>query len=629
MTNEVEIVNAVLRGDSEAFRFLVEAYQQSVYMLALSTVHDRCQAQDLTQDALIRAYVNLEKLREPVKFGAWLHGIARNVTGRWLERHHRHESLESLLEQGWLQPEMGTLPFDEVPHIQQMREWLWYGIYSLPETSREALLLFYVRGMSRKDAANCLGISEAAMRNRLHKARKLLKEVLMRTSEEASQGINLPEDFTDRVMVEAMEQGEAYLQERNWEKAKQAFLRAVDAQEDHAPAYRGIGLAAQGEVLAQLRTPGYVYDRKLLEEAVEELGRAFRLGDRTPETVWPLTEALQHISDLDRSIRVLKEYADNAPDATEEFLALHYIVGKYSLLHEHKEAVKWHKDMLEKMQSKMPAERLLWSLSTTIMMGSWKKCGLLSEWMSISHELYSQMEDTYDTCTSRAYYLRSLIEAVYVPAERFEEALETCERLKALTEKYIEQWVEARWIFIDAQANLLLVYHATNRGDMEAQTVVEGKQYVSDYGHWVTQLSTSGGDREVTYKDPVRGKADVRSLYNFHRQYYQFSLHDFACVCMWTGHYEDAVELFEKALAIMDVPNTHFFLAGSILKATGDREKSFQHFRQAVENPLYSPRHNLKQVVLGDSSFEDVWDDDQFLSLIEKEAQKDSQQVEK
>jgi tetratricopeptide (TPR) repeat protein len=240
------------------------------------------------------------------------------------------------------------------------------------------------------------------------------------------------------------------------------------------------------------------------------------------------------------------------------------------------------------------------------------------------------MEDTYDTCAPRAYYLRTLIEAVYIPSGEFENALETCGKLTAIVERYSEQWIEARWFLTDVRGDLLAIYNATNRKDLEKQTVADGKQYLVDYENWIAELSASSSDKEAIYKDSVGGE-EIWSLPNLHQQYYQFALHDFACRCMWTGHYKDAMKLFEKALAIRDdvsaSSETHFFLAGSILKATGDREKSFEHFRQAVLNPFFSRRHELKQAFIGETTFEDVWDDEQFVSLIDKEVQKQVQQT--
>ncbi|MCX6112571.1 MAG: sigma-70 family RNA polymerase sigma factor [Proteobacteria bacterium] len=153
MQNEVETVKSALKGDTEAFRSLVEAYQKPVYMLVLSSVRDEFQAQDLTQETFIRVYLNLEKLKEPSKFGAWICGIARNVTGRWLERCRATESLDDCLEQN-------HADFAVKENADIDNDWLWQGIYSLPESLREVILLFYMRSISRRDIAHFLNISE-------------------------------------------------------------------------------------------------------------------------------------------------------------------------------------------------------------------------------------------------------------------------------------------------------------------------------------------------------------------------------------------------------------------------------------------------------------------------------------
>ena len=144
MRNEVETVKSALKGDTEAFRSLVEDYQKPVYMLILSSICDEFQAQDLAQETFIRVYLNLEKLKDLSKFGAWLCGIARNVSGRWLERYHATESLEDYLERNHTDFES-----TEMASVDTEHERLWQGIYSLPEILREVILLFYMRDMSR------------------------------------------------------------------------------------------------------------------------------------------------------------------------------------------------------------------------------------------------------------------------------------------------------------------------------------------------------------------------------------------------------------------------------------------------------------------------------------------------
>jgi RNA polymerase sigma-70 factor (ECF subfamily) len=216
MIKDAIVIDSILRGNQDSYRSLVDKYKQAVYSVIQSRVHDETEAQDLTQEAFIRAYMNIESLKDRAKFGPWISGIARNIAGKWLERTRRYESLEGLIETGanvdtdisplqWVAPVEGA---DEKLQKEQMRQILWKGIYALPEVLRDVLLLSYMREMNRKEIAEFLGISEAAVRNRLHKARKLLREEMSKMLEETVRSQKLPENFTDEVISEAMKRGQ-------------------------------------------------------------------------------------------------------------------------------------------------------------------------------------------------------------------------------------------------------------------------------------------------------------------------------------------------------------------------------------------------------------------------------------
>jgi RNA polymerase sigma-70 factor (ECF subfamily) len=240
MTNDANIVDSILQGNQDAYRFLIDKYKRAVYSVVLSFVHDETEAQDLTQEAFIRAYMNIESLKDRARFGPWISGIARNVAGKWLERTKRHESLEGLIETG-ADVDTDTAHMEDVDEAlqrEQMRQALWKGIYALPEVLREALLLSYMREMNRKEIAEFLGISEAAVRNRLYKARKQLKKEMFKMLKNSVKDQKLPENFTDEVISEAMKRGQQYLEEKQWERAREEFQRVADIQEDYAPAYR-------------------------------------------------------------------------------------------------------------------------------------------------------------------------------------------------------------------------------------------------------------------------------------------------------------------------------------------------------------------------------------------------------
>ena len=97
--DDLQIVQAIRGGDSTAFTVLVEKYKKAVYSVILPKVRDFHQAQDLTSETFVTAYLSIESLDTPEKVGTWLCGIARNIANKWLYREKRDDlSLEGLLE---------------------------------------------------------------------------------------------------------------------------------------------------------------------------------------------------------------------------------------------------------------------------------------------------------------------------------------------------------------------------------------------------------------------------------------------------------------------------------------------------------------------------------------------------
>lgn len=377
---------------------------------------------------------------------------------------------------------------------------------------------------------------------------------------------------------------------------------AID-QPSHAIVLRQQGLATLRQYeLSQLS------DVSRLRQAVTYLYAAFEAGDYVPETVWSLTRALRFVSDLQGIIQVLKCYAEHAPSREQEFLARHYIVDHYALLRQHEAAVTWHRDLLTRMQGVVPPDRLLWSFSDTTMLRSWKAVDCLSEWTMSVNDLYRQVPDTVATCEARAAYLRTLIEAVHLPAGAYIQALEVCDQLMVFLDHYRDQWVAARWLTSEVFGVRLSIYHAMDASDLEIGVIMDGRQYLGEYAEWL--------------KLPTMLKENNGTSSQGHTQLYHTALHNFGCQCLWTGHYQEAVDLLEQALLNWDVPETHFFLAGAILQATNDQGQSLKHFCQAVEHSDFSRRHELKQAFLEESSFGAVHDDSAFLAVIEKENQK-------
>ena len=88
------LVRKVLDGDKSSFGILVDRYKRSVFLHSIKTTQDFHDAEDITQDVFIEAYLNLQKLKEPSKFGSWLRGITQNLCRMWIRKKRILSDLE-------------------------------------------------------------------------------------------------------------------------------------------------------------------------------------------------------------------------------------------------------------------------------------------------------------------------------------------------------------------------------------------------------------------------------------------------------------------------------------------------------------------------------------------------------
>jgi RNA polymerase sigma factor (sigma-70 family) len=170
-------VAAVRGGDPERYRELVERHERRVYAVAWSRLGDAALAEEVTQEAFIRAYRRLWLLGDGAKFAGWVNTIARHVAINLGLRHRRELNkckrwaLENLDVSGSESPGGENDPVYTPETLRQ-------ALAELPDAHRECLVLFYLEGKSGAEAAAVLEISESALRVRLHRARAAMRTLL-------------------------------------------------------------------------------------------------------------------------------------------------------------------------------------------------------------------------------------------------------------------------------------------------------------------------------------------------------------------------------------------------------------------------------------------------------------------
>lgn len=180
-----ELVRRAQHGERQAFDQLILRHQPIALSLAIRIVGDRERGLELTQEAVLHAYLSLDRLRKPDSFRAWLCGIVVNLCKSHLRR-PRVETLSLELLSGGRS--FDSLPFpDSAPQPHQAAETrethhlVLAAIEQLSPPNRDAVLLYYFEQLSVREVAALLQISVPAVKGRLHKSRRKLRDQLRST----------------------------------------------------------------------------------------------------------------------------------------------------------------------------------------------------------------------------------------------------------------------------------------------------------------------------------------------------------------------------------------------------------------------------------------------------------------
>jgi RNA polymerase sigma-70 factor (ECF subfamily) len=166
-----ELLARCRRGDRRALQELVYLTHRRAYALAYRLVRDRYEAEDVVQEAYVRVFRGLPRFREEARFETWMHRIVVNTAVNALRRRGRFGDL--------MRDDVPDLPVpDRAEHETVQRDALERGLAALPSGQRIALILKDVYGLSCREIGQELGIEEGAVKVRLYRARKRLRERL-------------------------------------------------------------------------------------------------------------------------------------------------------------------------------------------------------------------------------------------------------------------------------------------------------------------------------------------------------------------------------------------------------------------------------------------------------------------
>lgn len=174
--SDQSILERIASGEREAFAELVQRYQQPLFGFLGRMGLTQSQAEDLAQETFLRAWSHLQQF-DPARaqFSTWLHTIARNLAFTFLASRQEQAGIPDDV--------LANIACEHPNPMQQLqakqeREQLQHALRRLPLADRSALALAYVHGISLTDIARIEGVSLAAIKTRLHRARRTLRSML-------------------------------------------------------------------------------------------------------------------------------------------------------------------------------------------------------------------------------------------------------------------------------------------------------------------------------------------------------------------------------------------------------------------------------------------------------------------
>jgi len=176
-----QVVERVLRGDTALYELLMRRHNQRLYRIARAILRDDVEAEDVMQDAYVRAYQNLASFEGRAKFSTWLTRIAIHEALSRARRRSKFQSFDSA-EQSQGEVMKSAISSDRSPeqevYDRELSGVIEKAVLSLSEEHRLVFVLRDIEGMSTDETAQCLNLTQENVKVRLHRAHAKLRKQL-------------------------------------------------------------------------------------------------------------------------------------------------------------------------------------------------------------------------------------------------------------------------------------------------------------------------------------------------------------------------------------------------------------------------------------------------------------------
>jgi len=183
--SDSEVIRRVLERERDLYRELVERYQPMVFRICMGFLHNKDDADDLTQEVFIQSYLSLPGFKGNSNFSTWLYRIAVNICLNKVRRKSRYfllQRLDSFFDTKKGKEIQLVIPDNENPESilirNEHREWVQRALNSLPEKQRTAIVLSRYDDLSQMEIAMIMNITEGAVESLIQRAKVNLHEKL-------------------------------------------------------------------------------------------------------------------------------------------------------------------------------------------------------------------------------------------------------------------------------------------------------------------------------------------------------------------------------------------------------------------------------------------------------------------
>lgn len=178
INSDIEIVNKIKSGNIQPFKDIVEKHKRMIFTTCMGFVHNKVDAEDLTQDVFISAYKSINKFNCNSSLSTWLYRIAVNTSLTFLRKNKiKYEELESISSNQLSSFLENSNPEKILIELEKRKE-ITEALNKLPNNQKTVVVLLKYNELSQKECAEILGKSEGAIEALYQRAKENLKKIL-------------------------------------------------------------------------------------------------------------------------------------------------------------------------------------------------------------------------------------------------------------------------------------------------------------------------------------------------------------------------------------------------------------------------------------------------------------------